>query len=334
MLFPGITIDRQLSKSPKTVFFCKKCVVSNQRPRITFNEEGVCSACQYAHIKHNVIDWDSREKMLVELLDRFRSQDGSYDCVVPGSGGKDSSYVAHQLKYKYGMHPLTVTWAPFMYTDVGWQNYITFKDHGFDNLLCFPDGIVHRKLARLAFELLGDAWEPFAYGQKAYAFHMACKFKIPLIFYGESGEIEYGGSMKNIDKPHETVQDWKEFYYKGSGIDELTEHGLSAGIFKQDEIQENSFMLYRPPAPRELQEVNPQMHWFSFIKNGCHRKIIIMLSSTQAFRLMRTGVRKGHILNMPVWMIKQMAFIFIWHISSLALRGRLPMRRMKSVMDI
>ena len=135
----------------------------------------MCSACQYAYEKHNLIDWDDREKQLVALLEKHRSKDGRYDCIVPGSGGKDSSYVAHQLKFKYGMHPLTVTWAPFAYTDIGWQNYLSFKDHGFDNVLCFPNGIHHRKLARLAFELLGDAWEPFAYGQKSYAFSDRCE---------------------------------------------------------------------------------------------------------------------------------------------------------------
>jgi N-acetyl sugar amidotransferase len=260
------TLDRQLENRPKEVKFCKKCVVSNQRPRITFDENGVCSACNYAYLKRNVIDWDEREQMLLELLDKHRSKDGSYDCIVPVSGGKDSGYVSHQLKYKYGMHPLTVTWAPFIYTDIGWQNYINFKDHGFDNLLCFPNGILHRKLARLAFELLGDAWEPFAYGQKAYAFHIAVKFKIPLIFYGESGEIEYGGSTKNIDRPSEPIEDWKEFYYKGSGIDELIEHGLEAGLFTKEEIRNNPFELYRPPRPEELEAVKPEMHWFSFYK--------------------------------------------------------------------
>lgn len=266
LLFKGKTLDRQLGKAPQEVRFCTKCVVSNQRPRITFNKDGVCSACQYAHVKHNVIDWAEREKMLFELLERYRSKSGAFDCIVPGSGGKDSSYVAHQLKYKYGMHPLTVTWAPFMYTDVGWQNYVSFKDSGFDNLLCFPNGIMHRKLARIAFELLGDAWEPFAYGQKAYAFHIASKFKIPLIFYGESGEIEYGGSMKNIDKPAEPISDWGEFYYKGSGINELIQHGLEAGVFTPEEIKNNPYELYRPPAPQEFVKLNPQMHWFSFYK--------------------------------------------------------------------
>lgn len=265
MLF-NKTLDRQLEKRPKEVKYCSKCVVSNQRPRITFDENGVCSACNYAYLKHNVIDWKKRDQMLSELLDKYRSKDGSYDCIVPASGGKDSTYVAHQLKHEYGMHPLTVTWAPFLYTDIGWHNYLNFKDHGFDNLLCFPDGVLHRKLARLAFELLGDAWEPFAYGQKAYAFHIATKFKIPLIFYGESGELEYGGSAKNIDIPAESIKDWKDFYYKGSGIDELINHGLETSLFTQEEIKNNKFTLYRPPSPGELEAVNPQMHWFSFYK--------------------------------------------------------------------
>lgn len=265
MLF-GKTLDRQLEKRPKAVTYCSKCVVSNQRPRITFDENGVCSACNYAYMKHNVIDWEKREEMLLELLDKYRSKDGSYDCVVPGSGGKDSSFVSHQLKYKYGMHPFTVTWAPFIYTDIGWRNYLSFKDSGFDNLLCFPDGIMHRKFSRLAFELLGDAWEPFGYGQKAYAFHIAVKFNIPLIFYGESGEVEYGGSTKNINTPFESPDDWKDFYYKGSGIDELIQHGLEAGVFTSDELKPNSLTFYRLPKKEELEKTGVQMHWFSFYK--------------------------------------------------------------------
>jgi N-acetyl sugar amidotransferase len=265
MLF-GKTLDRQLEKRPQEIIFCKKCVVSNQRPRIILDENGVCSACNYAYEKHHVIDWDEREKMLLELLARHRSKDGNYDCIVPGSGGKDSGYVSHQLKYKYGMHPLTITWAPFEYTDIGWQNYLSWKDSGFDNLLCFPNGILHRKLSRLAFELLGDAWEPFAYGQKAYAFQIAARFKIPLLFYGESGEIEYGGSIKNKERPFENPDDWKELYYKGSGIDDLIKHGLEAGVFTRDEIKNNPFQLYRPPDSEELVKIGAEMHWFSFYK--------------------------------------------------------------------
>jgi len=263
MLF-NKTLDKQLPNRPKDVVYCTKCVVSNQRPRITFDEKGVCSACNYAVLKHNVIDWNEREKMLVDLLNRFRSKDGSYDCVVPSSGGKDSAYTAHLLKYKYNMHPLTITWAPFMYTDIGWKNYIAFKDSGFDNLLFFPNGILHRKLARLAFELHGDAWDPFAYGQKNYAYHIALKFKIPLIFYGESGEIEYGGSTKNLNKPFESPEDFKDLYYKGSGLEALVNHGLEAGLFKPEEINNNPFEFYKTPNAEAMQKLNPEMHWMSY----------------------------------------------------------------------
>lgn len=260
------TLDKQLLNRPQEVIFCKKCVVSNQRPRITFDSDGVCSACKYAYRKHHEIDWNEREQMLGELLKKHRSKDGSYDCIVPASGGKDSGYVAHLLKYKYGMHPLTVTWAPFLYTDIGWENFIKFKDAGFDNILFTPNGKIHRKLAKLAFELHGDAWDPFSYGQKSLAFQMAVKFKIKLIFYGENGEVEYGGSLKYIDQPFESPEDFKEHYFKGSGIDELASEGLKSGIFTKEEIEQTSLANYKVPSIKEMEQVNPRMYWMSFYK--------------------------------------------------------------------
>ena len=123
---------------PKEIVFCKKCVISNQRPNsaieiqntaksikstINFNSDGVCDACVFSERKKSQIDWSERESQLVELCNRFRKNDGSYDCIVPGSGGKDSFFASHILKNKYGMHPLTVTWAPHVYTDWGWKNF-------------------------------------------------------------------------------------------------------------------------------------------------------------------------------------------------------------------
>ena len=72
---------------------------------------------------NNQVDWKLREKDLVQLLDQHRRSDGQWDVIVPSSGGKDSGYVAHQLRYKYGMNPLTVTWSPLEYTDIGFQNF-------------------------------------------------------------------------------------------------------------------------------------------------------------------------------------------------------------------
>ena len=108
---------------PEEVVFCKRCVMSNQRPAsipefrhirnregakyMQIDDEGICDACRQAESKIT-IDWDERELELKDLFARHRKNDGQYDCLVPGSGGKDSAYQAHILKYKYGMHPLTV----------------------------------------------------------------------------------------------------------------------------------------------------------------------------------------------------------------------------------
>lgn len=254
------TIDKQLAHLPTEVKYCKKCVVSNQRPRITFDEDGVCSACRFAEWKQKNADWEAREKQLRQLLDKHRSKDGSWDVIVPCSGGKDSSMVAHKLKHKYGMHPLTVTWSPFKYTDIGWQNFQAFIASGFDNMLASPNGQLHRVLARRAFELLGDAWQPFAYGQVCYAFHIACKFNIPLIFFGENGEAEYGGTLKHAEIPGVPVRDWLDVYFKGQPADAL----LLPEDWERHKFTKADLRFYGPPSLEEIERVQPEMHYFGF----------------------------------------------------------------------
>lgn len=183
---------------------------------------------------------------------------------MPSSGGKDSGITAGKLKYEYGMHPLTITWAPFMYTDMGWKNYINFKDSGFDNILGFPNGKLHRKLARTTFELKGDAFEPFVWGQKAFAFHIALRFKIPLIFYGENGEVEYSGFRETENKPFESPKNWEQLYLKGAGIDKVVSEGLRAGLLTKKDVNSTNLMLYKPPPLKEINKLGIQMHWFSY----------------------------------------------------------------------
>ncbi|MDC0357804.1 N-acetyl sugar amidotransferase [Oligoflexia bacterium] len=257
-------LDKQFDELPKEVVFCKNCVVSNQRPRTIFNAEGICSACQWAYEKDHAVDWNQREKELEALLDQHRSSDGSFDVVVPGSGGKDSAFVAHQLKTRYGMHPLCCTWAPFEYTDIGWRNMQSFVKAGFDNIMGQPNGSIHRKLTRLAFDLKGDAWEPFTFGQKAWAFHIAQRFGIKLIFYGENGEVEYGGATKYKNLPKEPPEDWERHYFKGSGVDKLVEVGLETGLFKKGEVTEQSLQWYKAPHPDLIIKQGMEMHWYSY----------------------------------------------------------------------
>ena len=131
---------------PKKVLFCKKCNMSNQQPMSSneykhsskseketmgFDKDGVCNACRFNDLKDDgTIDWNLREKELIELCNKYRKTDGSYDCIVGSSGGKDSAFQSHVLKYKYNMNPLTVTWAPHLYTDIGLQNHQNYVHTG------------------------------------------------------------------------------------------------------------------------------------------------------------------------------------------------------------
>lgn len=243
-----------LQDVPTEVRFCRRCVVSNQRPRIVFDGEGVCSACRFYESLPSV-DWKAREEQLVSLLDRHRRPKG-YDVIVPCSGGKDSAMVAHRLKTEWGMKPLCVTWAPFAYTDIGRKNFESFVHAGFDCIVAYPDGLTHRKLSRLALEFTGDAWAPFAFGQIAYPMNMAEKFGIPLVMGGENGEAYYGGDASANSKPCWSFEDWERVYLKGAGVDKIVEAGRGLGI----ELEPSDF--YRLPDNRDGLEY----HWWSYYK--------------------------------------------------------------------
>ena len=191
-------LDKQLKLTPKNTIFCSKCVVSNQRPRITFDDNNICSACNYAETKKNVIDWKERESILKDLLNKHRSKDGSYDVIVPGSGGKDSSFVAHQLKHKYNMNPITVTFAPYIYTEWGWKNMECWSHAGFENYLNTPNQKVYRLLTRIALENFFHPWHPWTVGHKVFPVKFAKNFNVPLVIYGDSPG-EYGQNEYNAD---------------------------------------------------------------------------------------------------------------------------------------
>lgn len=255
-------IDKQIPQLPLEVKFCKKCVMSNQRPRIGWSEDGICGACSFAEIKKK-IKWDRRKKRLEELCDKYRRDDGSFDIVVPSSGGKDSSRVAYMLKYEYGMHPLTITWAPFEYTPLGYKNFRNFiKVGGFNNLMGSPNAKLMRKLARISFEAVGDAWMPFAYGQAAFAFHIAKAFDINLVFYGENGEAEYSGDPEMYDLRGIPFDIWHEKCLKGLTIDDLIEYGLKeTDYFTEDDYTEADLQFYRLP---DIENKDIQFHFFSY----------------------------------------------------------------------
>ena len=258
---------------PPDVQFCSRCVISNQRPSSTVefkhvaNErkstismnDGVCDACRYHDTKEVGIDWGKREEQLIELCDRYRRSSG-YDVIVPGSGGKDSAYTAHILKYKYGMNPLTVTWAPHLYTDIGWRNFTNWIHvGGLDNILFTPNGRLHRLLTRLAFTNLLHPFQPFIVGQRIIGPLMARRFGVELVMYGEN-QAEYGNNSNENFTP--TMD---RSFFSAPSIDELTLGGRSvSSIMEEHGFSENDFAPYMPVSADELDESNVVVHYLGY----------------------------------------------------------------------
>ena len=259
---------------PSKIQFCSRCVISNQRPSstvefksngerketIAFDDDGVCAACRYADIKEHDIDWDERDSELRDLCNRYRRNDGRYDCVVPGSGGKDSAFTAHILKYRYDMHPLTVTWSPHKYTNIGWRNFQSWIDSGLDNVLFTPNGKVHRLLTRLAFENLLHPFQPFIVGQRMIAPRFSVLYDIPLVFYGEN-QAEYGNNVNDNFIP---IMDPK--YYTGTGnFDCLRLGGVSAEeLLSEFNLDRNELEPYLPIASERLEKTATCVHYLGY----------------------------------------------------------------------
>jgi N-acetyl sugar amidotransferase len=260
---------------PKKVVFCKYCVISNQRPSssvefkhkieekkatIGFDERGLCDACRYHETKERQINWDKREQDLIRLLNQHRRNDGGYDVIIPGSGGKDSAFTSHILKYRYGMNPLTVTWAPHKYTEIGWKNFENWiHTGGLDNILFTPNGKLHRYLTREAFLNLLHPFQPFIVGQRIIGPAMATKFGVKLVMYGEN-QAEYGNNLDDnylptMDRKFFSVGDPEEMLLGGKSIKQ---------IISEEQFNLNDFAPYIPPSAEFLESKGVEVHYLGY----------------------------------------------------------------------
>jgi len=271
-------MDREIESKyglSSEVRFCKRCVMSNQKAvssvefkhnraqnhkGLNITEDGICDACRFAEMKDKSIDWKEREEDLIRLLDKYRRNDGKYDVLVPGSGGKDSVYAAYVLKYKYGMHPLTCTWSPHIYTDIGWKNFQDWINiGGFDNILFTPNGKVHRLLTKLAFVNLLHPFQPFIIGQKYLSPKIALQHDIKIVFYGEN-EAEYGNPISENkfpirDKRYFTKTNMSNIYFGGVPFQELIDN---------HNITLNDLNIFLPPDQEELEKKGIEVHYLGY----------------------------------------------------------------------
>ena len=240
-----------------------KHVRNEIKPTTYFDANDVCDACRWAEIKETKIDWKKREKELHELCDKHRRNDGSYDVVVPASGGKDSMYVSHILKTKFKMNPLTVTWAPHLWTETGISNHQNLIKSGFDNILISPNGEIHRKFTRLAFENLGHPMQPFIVGQRTVGPRIALQYGVKLIFYGEN-VAEYGNRLEDnyvptMDPILYTCFDLKDPNLLLGGI-------LVKDLIKRHGMNRSDLFVYNSPTPQEALDAKLEVHYMSYYR--------------------------------------------------------------------
>jgi len=211
----------------KAIEWCSSCLNTNTRPRISFDKSGKCNACQWAEEKKS-LNWESRERELVKVLDSHRSKDGANDCLVPVSGGKDGSYVAHQLKHKYGMNPLTVTVTPALSLDLGNSNLQKFIDSGFEHLKFSLNPNSLQAVNRAGFVEWGFPYYGWLLGIMTVPVRIASQLGIDLIFYGEDGEVEYGGSSETKNTPYYDTEYMRKIYFENGQDPVLAATNLSA----------------------------------------------------------------------------------------------------------
>ncbi|MDA9113811.1 N-acetyl sugar amidotransferase, partial [Gammaproteobacteria bacterium] len=254
----------------ENIFWCSSCLNMSTRPRITFNENGECNACQWSEDKKS-LDWSKRQDELLNLLDKYRSSNGDgFDCVVPVSGGKDGSYVAYTLKHKYGMNPLAITVRPALSLELGDENLTSFIESGFNHIHISPNSKVMQKLNKLGFIEKGFPYYGWLIAIKTAVIQTAMNFNIPLIFYGEDGEVEYGGSTESKNNPLYDIEYMKRVYFEG-GYDKVFDKILS-----DESVNKGDLALWRFPTEEQVSKNNLAFtHWSYYEAWDSYRNYVV-----------------------------------------------------------
>ena len=262
---------------PRKVIFCKKTLISNQKPTssiefyhnlkskkktLFIDKNQISDSWKYSRIKKK-INYKKREKELLKLLERHRSNNRNYDCIVPGSGGKDSCYATHVLKYKYGMNPLTITWSPILYTKYGKENFNNWLSNcKVDNISASRDESTMKILTKLSIENLMHPFQTFILGQKIFAAKIALKYKIPLVFFGEN-EAEHGNPIADNnsslrDKSYFTSENMDKLYLGGVKIDKL---------ITDFNLKRKNLNVFLPPSHKDINKQKIEVHYLGYYLN-------------------------------------------------------------------
>ena len=231
--------------------YCKKCLIPDTRPHIIFNEDGVCQACTN-NDKKPYVDWEARFKELEVICDKYRRNDGNYDCIVAVSGGKDSHYITSIMKNKLNMNPLLVCVAdPFTHSEVGKHNLYNLTEAFGCDLYVFNQSIpAFRKATKIGFEELGEPLRFIEAAIYTIPFKVSVAFNIPLILFGENSAFEYGTTTKD----DYSAKKYIEAGHSSAGeklTKEIQDFWIQRGLSKKET---NAITL---PPKEDLDRINP-----------------------------------------------------------------------------
>lgn len=225
--------------------YCVRCVMPHTKPDLHLDEAGVCNACR-AIEKRKEIDWEQRNKELIALLEKYRRHGSNWDCIVPVSGGKDSTYQVIRM-LQLGLNPLCVTSTTCDLSEIGMKNIQNIKKLGVDYIEFSPNPLVRAKLNRIGLTEVGDISWPEHVGIFTIPVRAAVQFNVPLIVWGENSQNEYGGPAA-ASESNVLTRRWLEEFggLLGMRVSDLSEtYG----------IEQRHLLPYQYPGDEELQRV-------------------------------------------------------------------------------
>ena len=273
------------------MFYCQTCLTPSTRPRIVFNN-GICNACNYAKkVNDNIINFDTRKKELEDLIVRIKekkiSNKSNYDCIIPWSGGKDSSAIALHLKEDYGINPLLVRFNALIPTDVGIHNCKELRDYGFDSIEIIPNVKVSKSLSLRFLIERGNPKLHWDAGINAAIYRTAVHTGIPFIFYAEHGETHYGGRVLN--KNSERIRDYEEVIENQIGDNPIN--------WTDEKVNTEDLYPYILPRLDELSKLSIEGHYYGYYTKWNVKENFRYVSSKIDFHTTKRGRTYGTFTN-------------------------------------
>jgi len=225
--------------------YCRNCLFPNTKPHLSFDEDGVCDACNN-YINRDEVDWKARKKELEVILDRYRGNGTNWDCIVPVSGGKDSTFQVLKI-LEFGMTPLCVTSTTCDLSEIGRRNIENIKTLGVDYVEMSPNPLIRAKLNRIGLKLVGDISWPEHIGINTIPIRAAVQYGIELVVWGENSQNEYGGPAA-ASESNVLTWDWLTQFAGFVGL-------RVSDVIGMEGIRPHDMLPYTYPSDEELARV-------------------------------------------------------------------------------